>query len=188
MLTASRCVGQDGHVWAIEPHPRTFHFLADNLTLNAATNVTAINCAVGAATSEVPFTNDRRDDMNRVGLGPMTVSLRRLDDLIPRSERISLLKVDVEGYEKPVLLGAHRTLDNVDCIHVEVSKKHFAWYGYAISDLLELLQSNGFKIFRIPMNGHLREVDVSYQTDTVENFIGARDSTELCRRTDWNVE
>ena len=47
-LVASAAVGTTGRVIAIEPHPRVFGYLTANLELNDATNVHAINRAVGS--------------------------------------------------------------------------------------------------------------------------------------------
>lgn len=46
-LHASRAVGPSGSVIALEPHPRTFQRLQDNLRHNDCQNVTAINIAAG---------------------------------------------------------------------------------------------------------------------------------------------
>jgi FkbM family methyltransferase len=98
VLTASACVGSKGWVWAIEPHPRIFRFLRANLALNHVRNVEATNSAAGEFSGTVSFTDDRRDDMNRVGDGALIVPIRPLDDLVRCRDSISLLKVDVEGY------------------------------------------------------------------------------------------
>ena len=149
VLTASVNVGPTGRIWAVEPHPRTFHFLETNLTLNGVTNVEAINSAAGDAGGDVAFSDGRRDDMNRVGGGTLMVPIRRLDDLVACRDPIALLKVDVEGYEKLVFTGAPAILEKTHCLHFEVSRTHFSWFGYQIRDLLQLVEASGFTLLRI---------------------------------------
>ena len=104
-LAAAVAVGSAGRVHAIEPHPRTFRFLEDNLELNGARNVRAHNVAVGAAEGVVSFSDGLWDDQNRVvdGRG-IQVPVRRLDEVVSEPV-VDLLKIDVEGYELKVLDG-----------------------------------------------------------------------------------
>jgi FkbM family methyltransferase len=187
VLTAAVNVGATGRVWAVEPHPRTFRFLEANLKLNGLTNVEAINSAAGDTLGEVTFSDGRRDDMNRVGGGMLRVPIHRLDDLVACCDPIALLKVDVEGYEKPVFLGAPAILEKTQYLHFEVSRTHFSWFGYQIRDLLRLLESLDFKLFRIESNGTLQRIDVDFETDKVENLIGLRSATEFVERTGWEI-
>ena len=188
VLTAAIQVGPEGQVWAVEPHPRTYQFLVSNLELNHIRNVETLNCAVGETSGEVVFADDRRDDMNRVGIGTLTVPLARLDDLVKCRDSIALLKVDVEGYEKPVIDGASEILANTCSIHFEVSRRHFSWFGYSIRDLLGSLRSNGFRLFSLRTNGHLEEIDTDYETEEVENLVGLKDPADFVARTGWALQ
>ena len=188
VLTAWRCVGSEGWVWAVEPHPRTFGFLKANLALNHVTNVEAINCAAGDSSGTIRFTDDRRDDMNRVGDGMLTVPVCPLDQLVACRDTISLLKVDVEGYEKQVFTGAKALLQKTRCLYFEIGRTHFSWFGYQIRDLLQLLESESFQLFRVSSNGCLAAIDVGYDTDVVENLVGLKDPAAFRERTGWIIE
>lgn len=186
-LTSSLKIGDSGKVWAVEPHPRTFGFLNANIKLNQVRNIAPINCAVGEADGEVTFADDRRDDMNRVGNGSLRVPVRRLDEIVSCRDEIALLKVDVEGYELPVFAGAIDLLDKVKTLHFEISRHHFSWFGYEIGDLLRLLESNGFKLFRFQSNHHLIRINSTYTSDVVENLIGMKDPSAFNQRTGWVI-
>lgn len=186
-LISSIKVGPDGKVWAIEPHPRTYRFLLSNLKLNRAYNVVSLNYAVGNNSGEVTFADDRRDDMNRVGLGTLHIPLKKLDDLVKIREPIALLKVDVEGYEKPVFEGASEILKLAQAIHFEVSQLQYSWYGYEASDVFQLLISKGFLLFRLHSNECLEEIDTKYIPSEVENIIGLKDLRDFQKRTNWLV-
>jgi FkbM family methyltransferase len=187
-LTTAKLVGSRGCVWAIEPHPRTFRFLLGNLRLNRISNVVAINSAAGRESGFVTFSDDRRDDINRVGTGALNIPVQKLDDLVTCRETIALLKVDVEGYEKPVFEGADNLLTRTQCLHFEISKTHFSRFGYTISDLLKLLESKGFELFRISSGRVLKRINANYDTPLVGDAIGLRDSSDFTARTNWNIQ
>jgi FkbM family methyltransferase len=187
VLAASKAVGSLGQVFAFEPHPRTFSLLQRNLTLNSASNVRAFNLALGENQGTVLFSDDRRDDMNRVITTPngTPVPVDTLDSLISSLPRIDLLKVDVEGYEKFVFRGASATLRRTACIFFEVSATHFSWFGYRTKDLLELLTAAGFSLFRLSPDNALLPVSLEYESAEHVNLIGVRDLAGLQTRTGW---
>jgi FkbM family methyltransferase len=185
VLVAAMRVGPSGHVIAVEPHPRTFGFLQDNVALNRAVNVRAINVAAGANSGAVAFSNDRRDDMNRVDGGTLQVRVERLDDIVDGCGDIALLKVDVEGYEKFVFEGAPAVLRRTRCVHFEVSSLHFPRFGYTTASLLGLLEASGFALFRAPGQGRLVRAGVDFDTERFENLLALRDVADFVRRTGW---
>jgi len=187
VLTSSIIVGEKGKIIGIEAHPRTFSFFSANLKLNNIQNVQAINSAIGNSVGELGFSNNWRDDMNKVGSGDLKVAVQTLDNLITYQDSISLLKIDVEGYEKFVVLGAVNTLKNVQCIYFEVGEKHFAEYNYSIKDLLVLLEKQEFELFRIINNEKLLKITHIYRTDRVENLIALRNQADFVERTSWEI-
>lgn len=187
VLAASTQVGAAGRVIAIEPHPRTFEFLQDNIALNHATNIEAINVAAGAAPGIARFSDDRRDDMNRIDGGSLSVRVARLDDLVTQSGDIALLKVDVEGYEKFVFDGAPALLGRTCCVHFEVSSLHFPRFGYTTRDLLTVLEGSGFLLFRLPGPRQFTPVTAAFDTEPFENLLALRDVPDFVRRTGWTL-
>ncbi len=96
------------------------------------------------------------------------IEVRRLDDIIQkynyRGERL-FLKIDVQGYEKKVLLGAEKTLEKVVGIKVEMTLKR-QYYGETLFDeMLQYLNEKGFTLLSLknvwnnPHTGELYQVD-----------------------------
>ncbi len=115
----ARAVGPTGKVLAIEPAPRAAAALGRTLAANALAQVEIIACALGdhdgAALFAVPDVTSARIDTGTAHLGPAApghevvgVAVRRLDALVAerRLDRLNLVKIDVEGHERPVLDGA----------------------------------------------------------------------------------
>jgi FkbM family methyltransferase len=101
-----------------EPQPVVFQNLCANLALNGLHNVRAWPWACGAQAETVFFPRqDYRQQGNFGGVSMQTgeaadhiaVPCMRLDDVIGEQD-VSLLKIDVEGFELAVLQGASRIL------------------------------------------------------------------------------
>ena len=120
----ARAVGGTGRVLAIEPAPRSAAALEMTLAVNALRHAEVIRCAVGdhegRAGFAVPVVTSVETDTGTARIGSavagqegLCVPLRTLDSLmIERGlDRLDLVKIDVEGYERKVLDGAEAALD-----------------------------------------------------------------------------
>ena len=128
----ARLVGPEGHVVAIEPCRGTFAQLLRTLELNAPLPVTSLNLACGAdagtaeiyAISASSGLNTMRPSLASTVAKAETVAVEPLDSIVERLalQKLTLLKVDVEGYEEEVLAGARRTLRTFrPAVYFEVS-------------------------------------------------------------------
>jgi len=143
-LAASKRVGPEGEVIAIEAHPEIFRYLEGNADLNQTTNLTTLHCALGASSGEVALTTRRSDDQNYISDGgTVRVQMHALDELVV-PHRTRLLKLDVEGYELPVLQGAAAVLDQTEIVYCELSTSNCGRFGYAPREVEQLLLGKGF--------------------------------------------
>ena len=103
-------------IHAFEAHPETVEILRKNVDLNAFSgNISVYPYALGAVRSKVVISADT--DANRGGASIVRqgtnaheVECFPLDEVLKES-RIDLLKIDVEGYELPVLEGAKQLIE-----------------------------------------------------------------------------
>ena len=113
-LVASRLVGATGHVVAFEPNPRNLRYLRRHITLNDCANVRIIAAAVADVAGRATFqegTPDAEGSLAADGtLDVETVTLDATAYGTPGLAPPSVLKIDVEGAEQRVLLGAERLL------------------------------------------------------------------------------
>jgi len=114
-LLASVLVGESGKVFAFEPSPRNLVYLKEHLKLNKINNVTIIEAAVSKFSGKSCFNLDQTGYQGGISVeGNFEVETVSLDELIANGKIPvpNYLKIDVEGHEKSVLLGAKSLLAN----------------------------------------------------------------------------
>ena len=109
----------DGKVFAFEPRRIIFQTLCGNLAVNGIENVHAFLCGLGEkAENQTEAKMDFSLKLNAGGysLGSIpgndeNIKVEKLDDIINASDRIALIKADVEGYELKLLMGAANLIE-----------------------------------------------------------------------------
>lgn len=140
-------------VLALEPVPKVFESLLDNVHLNRLEpQIRALNLAAGATAGSLAFTTNL-DTMNHalpasaqtVGAQSIQVPVQTLDQIVA-GEQPKMLKIDVEGYETAVLSGAKSVLSNpsLSALIVELNGSG-ARYGYDDESLHQEILSLGFE-------------------------------------------
>lgn len=183
-------VGTEGRVYSIEAHPRIYQYLLDNLKLNKLSNVEPFNYAMGNKPDAIVFSNSRSDDQNRIlnsGEG-ITIFMKQLDDLPIEEPEINLLKIDVEGYELFVILGALRLLDITHCIYFESYEEHVVIFGYKTNDIIHLLHQKGFSCFKFTDCSTIAKISTGYTSKTCENLVAIKDIQLFLTRTGFTCE
>lgn len=127
----AKLVGASGRVYAVEPFPRSFGLLQENVRRNHLDNVSIDNVAIGAADGEVQLQLARKSNWHslhvpelnasipwqakyaRALVGSIPVRTRSLGAYLADKPAIDLLRMDLEGYEVQILTrlselpGAH---------------------------------------------------------------------------------
>lgn len=112
-LLASRLIGHRGRVIAFEPNPRNVRYLRRHVSLNGLVNVRVVERAVAQDFATGRFDPGPHPAMGRLTpSGPLAVEVTSLDRFIEQSDVCfpDVIKIDVEGGEREVLLGARELL------------------------------------------------------------------------------
>jgi FkbM family methyltransferase len=157
-LTAANIVGPRGLVFAFEPHAATFALLNRNAALQPYPNLLALQAGLGAEQGELPiFADDGNpgghsflDWNRREGTGGSeTVPVHRLDDILEQQapgRPLSLLKIDVQGFEMDVLNGAEKTISrDKPSVLCEVTPGVLARTAGGHRILLTFFEGRGYK-------------------------------------------
>lgn len=106
-----------GVVYAVEPGKTIYSLLNSNLQNNKLENIVALNCAVSDKNGQLSFVENSA--FGHIELGKPSdgvrvnsVAAHTLDDLVEslKIERLDLIKIDVEGFERQVLDGGNESL------------------------------------------------------------------------------
>lgn len=148
---------------AIEPAPSTVRKLKRNILINGiSASVEIANVAVGDSSQTVRFTTES-DTMNHVVSSEENVNFCEVDmkplDAILAGRSPDVMKIDVEGYELPILTGASNLLRDpvLQAVVIELNGSGKR-YGFADEDVVSFLVSNGFiSVDYNPISRVLRE-------------------------------
>jgi len=122
---------------AFEPDATHFECLEKNCTVNCVPR----REAVGDTEKLVSLTKDDFTQAKRV-LDSGTIRMVALDDL--GLEDVDLIKIDVEGYEMQVLMGAKKLLQTVNYVMIELNN-NTKKYGSSNADIERHLRTMGYK-------------------------------------------
>jgi FkbM family methyltransferase len=185
-LQSSIKIGSRGKVYSIEPNPKIFNFLLKNIQLNKLSNIETFNVALGDSEGEINFSDNTSDVVNLVlstNEGIKT-KITTLDKLIPQDTTIDLLKIDVIGYEKFVLIGSKNILKNTKCIHFPVIRKQFQNFGYDCQEIFDLLKNNGFELYGFSKEKKIWKINQNY-TSSNEDLLAIRNIEEFIEKTGY---
>jgi FkbM family methyltransferase len=133
-------------VWVFEPNKLMYESSLSTISLNQIDNVEIFQCAIGeyngectlqhidenglemGPRSEVQFNVNRGSD---VGYG---VKMVKLDSIIPKDCKISLIHLDLEGYEFEALNGAKEIIErDKPIIVLEIDSRAVSYNNFMLS-------------------------------------------------------
>jgi FkbM family methyltransferase len=126
-ILAARIVGKQGQVIALEPVPNTVKVLDLNIKLNNLKNIKIIPKAAWSNSAPLKIyvpggCYGWASPIIRPDCKSLTVDAVPLDDVSEKIPAIKLLKIDVEGSECRVIVGARGTLKKTENVVMEVSE------------------------------------------------------------------
>jgi FkbM family methyltransferase len=188
-LIAGKIVGQKGLVISIEGFPTTYSHLEENIALNRCLNIKSYNCAIGLEETYLSFFRNIFDDSRNCisETGNVQIPVSRLDTVINFLDHIDLLKIDVEGYEKFVILGATEVLERVNTIYFESWQRLQSMYNYTLDEIIMVLKKFGFIVYRFRDNKSIQIIKKGYTSTTLDNLIATRNSRDLLNRTKLKI-
>jgi FkbM family methyltransferase len=178
---ASKQVGA-GHVESIEPFGANLALLKLNMDNNECKNVRISETAVGSEVGKLQLAGTDSGGVTALPWASfdgkrVSVPMVRMDDLgIDRN--VSLMKIDVEGWEMRVLQGGAATLSGTDNLLIEVTSKSLVKAGSSSQEIFDILTDAGFTGFYRVGEGALRERYLQRSSARAQNVLATRIDTK----------
>lgn len=171
----SNLIGETGKIFAIEPSPVNFPVLKSNLENQKMNNFLAFNIAIGDKNEEMEFiisskSNWSKIRMNNEKINPedkiIKIPVKTLDSFVNENNitKIDILRMDVEGFEYNILLGANKILEKFKPkIFVEIHKMYLG--KGKTYEIFNELKNKGYeieyyipRIYDTPIIGKLKDI------------------------------
>ena len=175
------CVGKNGEVHSFEPVPKYFERLKYVKDKNAGHHIFINNVALGEKEKleNIAVTNLANIGWNTLVPGFMPkdtigesveVKVSTLDKYLSlnKIDNVRLIKIDVEGYEFPVLKGAQQYFQKtkrLPILLVEVAPSAYPNLKLSLSELGELMASFGYTAYGIDFK---EKINIAALVDTTD--------------------
>jgi len=160
---AANVVGPQGQVHSFEPAFQYADYIQELIDLNPAYKIYLNRYALGSSSSKATLYENKintgghsllKEYVGELIRDEYEVRVERLDAYLEKQclQRISLIKIDTEGYEFPILLGLESFLESTDRLPIiiaEISPNSFPMTGHTIGDFTDYVRRYGYEIYAI---------------------------------------
>lgn len=117
----SSAVSNEAKVWAFEPNAENFRCAEITIAINALKNIEFFNAGLGARTETLRLqTVDEKGkslggaskiiDSFQANINSEKTEILTVDGVVDSDRNVTVIQLDVEGYEKEALIGAEKTI------------------------------------------------------------------------------
>jgi FkbM family methyltransferase len=147
VLILNELIGNSGKIYSFEPSKRLTNRLASTVQINNIKNVEIVNLALGEKEGTTSlYYNPKQSGLSSIvsheenGFFKEEIKITTLDSFSKAiSNRISFIKIDTEGYEPQVLIGAKELIKkDKPIIYIELGGDHQSSSIEALKVLKEL--------------------------------------------------
>ncbi len=152
----SSALAPTARLFSFEPSPLSFDAATETVRLNGLKNIHLSPVAVGAEKGTLPLRIARKDgtivaagetlspDLAMDDSRVIPVEVTTLDTLVPKSRKVSVLHLDVEGFEEQALRGGTRLInDHAPLVMLEAGKP-WKWRHFT-QVLAEIAPKSGYR-------------------------------------------
>jgi FkbM family methyltransferase len=187
-VIAALCVGKAGKVYAFEPGSRTFQYLLANVRLNEFENTHIYNIALSSHSGKLDLhvSLEGFDAWNSFGQ-PTQGQVFTVEDVDTITwdqfaqehdlvGKVTMMKIDVEGWENHVLTGGTETLSRSDAptLQVEFTEMNAQLAGTSCKNLYNQLLNLGYQMFTYDLKTNTLCPDILRDVYPYMNLIATK--------------
>ena len=133
----------DAKIYCFEPNKRLIKIIKKN---NNKKNLVACNYALGEKKKNILI---KMNSLDLTSSKVQKIAVLTLDQFckMQKIKKIDLIKLDVEGYEYMVLLGAKKIIKNIKYIVIEIQKNNM-YKNYSSKKIELFLKKNNFSLIK----------------------------------------
>jgi FkbM family methyltransferase len=188
-VLAAGLVGRGGRVISFEPCRRTYSRLVENIRRNGFQNVSCVNAALSdssgaallyAATQEMDAWNTLATPPSTDAVVPERIVTLTWDDYCKEhglEGRVSLMKIDVEGWETSVLKGASRVLSSPSApvLQVEFCEENAQSANASCGVLFRALIELGYELYEYRVDENRMHLVSRQEANESRNLYAVKD-------------
>ena len=117
----SNGISDKAKIWAFEPNPESFRCAQITMLLNDIQNINLQQAGLGDTSAKINLTTKNKKGVSlggsstigglgKAGETTEEISILTIDEAVPGDRNISIIQLDVEGFEKQALIGALKTI------------------------------------------------------------------------------
>lgn len=155
LIAMAKTVGPTGFVYGFEPQTSRYQKCADRLRYSQVQNASVERLAVGAARVQVEIVSPDPRNAGRARVRGKSDDSAPVDQVtcVPldfwledkKIEKVSLIKIDVEGFEMEVLKGMTTLLERYSpVLFIEVDNGNLGLQGSSANELLQWLRDRRY--------------------------------------------
>jgi FkbM family methyltransferase len=151
--TILACAAKGASGYCFEPVPTTFERLMDNIKINNLSgHVKPLSYCLSDKEGELFFTSNENSVNHVVAQNEQSAEVIRVQvlplDNILKGLSPTMLKIDVEGFETPVIAGAKATLNNksLHSVIIELNGSGLR-YGFDEEEIINTMKNYGFSTY-----------------------------------------
>lgn len=178
-IIAGKVLGPGGKVISIEPNPKCYNRLLENININKLNGIVK-TYNIGLSENEGRATMGSWDNRKTINDNNGDIVLLSFDELCSK-EHITpdIVKIDVFGAEGNILSGMSNTLHHVSHLFCEL---HEDMNGYTAKDIITVMESAGLEVFeftrhRQETGGDIVPICDEFFSDHIDRMLyGRRES------------
>ncbi len=163
LLNIASKIGPAGKIYGFEPNPPIFERLLTNISLNNFKNISVFKLGLSHENKDFQLYEILPENLGATRIldkddgisSKTTIHTIKVDDFVTENNitKIDLIKIDVEGFELFVLMGASEVLKKwKPVLFIELIDSHQKIHHFGARQLVEYLISFGYRCYRADNN------------------------------------